>query len=67
MLQTSIIIKVYTKHNFYLFIFKRGVGEGQRERNRILSKLHGQHRAQHGAWSHDSDTMTGAEIKSLDA
>ena len=35
-----------------------------RNRERILSRLHAQHRAWCRAWSHDPDVMTWAEIKS---
>ena len=38
-------------------------GKG-RGRERILSKLHAQHRAQSGVPSHGREIMTGAEIKS---
>ena len=46
---------------FILFLFFKGeVAEGER----ILSKLHAQRRAQHGARSHNCEIMTWAETKS---
>ena len=36
---------------------------GRRGRERILSRLHAQHRAPHAIVSHDSEIMTWAEIK----
>lgn len=44
-------VKMYIKYTFIyinIFIF-RGVGEGQRQREKISSRLHVQCRAQHGA------------------
>ena len=39
-------------------------GEGQRETEKILSRLHAQRGARHGARSHDPGLMTWAQIKS---
>ena len=38
--------------------------KGTEERERILSRLHAQCRAQHGAWSHDREIMTWAKQES---
>ena len=54
---------------FYFCVFERdrgwarGVGGGAEE-ERILSRLHAQHRAWLGAQSHDHEIMIWAEIKS---
>ena len=40
-----------------------GAGRG-RGRKRISSRLHTQHGAQHGAWTHNPEIMTWAKIKS---
>ena len=43
---------------------RKSGGKRQRERERILSRLHTQHRAPCGARSHDTGITTSAEIKS---
>ena len=52
---------------FCIFFYWREVGGWRRAeggRERILSRLHAQHRAQHGARSHDAGITVWAEIKS---
>jgi len=51
-----------------LFFFKRGSWGVRRERERILSRLHVQCRAECRAWarSHNPEVMTGAKIKESD-
>ena len=42
---------------------RKGGGERQREKEKILSRSHAQHGAQHSAWSHNPEIMPRAEIK----
>jgi len=60
MVETVLLIKDFI---FYFIIFLVGRGRGRR-RERILSRLHVQHRAWRGARSHDPEIMTWAKIKS---
>ena len=61
----SVYLSIYSSIHFY---FRERAstseGNGQRERERILNRLHTQHRAQHRARSHNSQIMTWAKIKS---
>ena len=49
---------------FTLFLERAPKQGREKEGEKILSRLHAQHRAQRGTWSHDPGIMTWAEIKS---
>ena len=54
----------YYYYYCYYYYYYYWQGRVNRGRERILSNLHTQHRAQYRAWSHDPEIMTWVEIKS---
>ena len=58
-----LIFSVLKKRTFFLMFIYFESG-GSRGKERISRRLHAQHRAPHGAWSHDPGVVTWAEIKS---
>ena len=55
---TFFFFKIYLSEKECVYASGRGCGQGQRKRERISSRLHAKHRAQHKSLSHDPKIMT---------